>query len=292
MNEDQLREFLAYMAERQRIYNRRERGEEWPWTEWEVLQNYHFCNVRRQNDAGTQYLIENILSHSDDEAVFFNVIVYRLFNLPKTYEAMGGFRHPDEFDVEIAASNLRVYGENNRLFSPAYRIPAHRFADSDSKMENVLYGIVRDDLLEWFEMYFDGVMDADSLQHAHKVLMELRGVGEFIAYELVTDLNYTLLPFSEDDWVNVGPGAKRGLEVIFGPISYYARKVYWFQDMQESLFDTYDIDYVWDDPLTCRDFEHSLCEYAKYHRVKYEGGHTRRYSHDGPDTQKKMDEFF
>lgn len=284
MNEDRLREFLWFMCERQRIWERRFVEEQPPpWTSDSVMQSYHFCNVYRELDAGTQYVIENILVHDDPHDVLFNVVVYRLLNKPESYEVMGGYTPADEFNVHEAVSRLELWGEDNTVFNSAYRIPAQRFADCHSKIQNIFYGIIRDDLLEHLPEYTMGVIHADSLRIAHRTLKHLRGIGDFLAYELVCDLNYKLLDFHEDEFVNVGPGAQSGIDLIWDDVDNYEGKIYYLVRYQDDLFDHYDMDLpYWSEKpdLTARDVEHSLCEYGKYYRVKYEGGSTRLFDAD------------
>lgn len=297
MSNPELRSFFEFITERQNIYKRRFIDEEpFPWTDDDVMRVYHFCNVYRELDRGTRLVRNRILSQEDDRDVFFNTIVYRLVNRPKTFDIIGGFTPVDEFDADWVVRQLHVYAQDNKIFSPAYRISANRFADSDWKIDNVFYGIIRDDLLEYLPEYWMGVVHADSMEIVHKVLTQIRGIGDFIAYEIVTDLNYELLPFSENDFVNVGPGAKKGIEIIWGDVRHYETKIEYLVENQEALFDQFDLDFFYcngehEKRLTLRDMEHSLCEFAKWWRVTHEDGSTRRYElSDHPD-QEKMDEF-
>lgn len=294
MRPNKLNQFLWFVTERQRIYQRRFIKDELPpWTDNTILRNYHFCHVYRECDAATRYLRQYILSEDDGVDVLFNVIVFRLVNRPESFEAMGGVTPAMDFDTDEAVARLCEFGKRNPVFSPAYRIPAHRFVDSDSKVENVLYGIVRDDLLPNLSEYADQVLEADTMETAHAALTELRGIGDFIGYELVIDLNYELLPFHENDFVNVGPGARAGLDRIWGDIDDYEGKIRWIVEEQEALFDEYDLDfYYWNGErekrLSCRDIEHSMCEWNKHQRVKSGDGHTRRFN---PRTQFTFDDY-
>ena len=294
VREDALEEFLWFMCERQRIWHRKEvEGEDPPWTSDPVLNNYHFCNVHRELDRGTKFLIENILPHEHADDVIFNVVLYRLLNKPDSYKAIGGFTPADEFDVDEAVHKLELWGEENTIFSPAYIIPAHRFAGSDSKVHNIFYGVIQDDLYRFLPEYTKHIIQAESLEAAHRVLTNLRGVGDFIAYEIVTDLNYELLDFSENDFVNVGPGAEKGIDVIWPGTEDYVDKIRYIVRYQDALFQEYDMDFpYWEEKpeLTCRDVEHSFCEFFKEWRVRHQGGHTRKYD-PHKKAQRDMDEF-
>lgn len=286
-DEDLMEEFLWWMCERQKIYIRRSvEGEPEPWTESEILQEYHFCNVHRELDYGTQYALEHILVEDQPvRDVLFNVLLYRFFNRPRTFEMLGGFTKADEFYPEAAVDALDIYSRNNSLFSSAYRVTTHSWANADTKHKNILLGVVRDDILDNLDDYTKRIFGADSLEEAFDVLCEIRGVGDFLAYEIAMDLNYRHLPYSENDFVNIGPGASSGLMSIFGRSG--EDLVRWFRMSQDQLFHYFDLQfpYMAGDPypinkpeLTLRDFEHSLCEVNKYWGIKYRDEGRRRFS--------------
>ena len=57
---------------------------------------------------------------------------------------------------------------------------------------------------------------ATSMSKAFDLLRAYPTIGDFLAYQYVTDLNYsTLLNFSEMDFVVPGPGARDGLRKCF-----------------------------------------------------------------------------
>ena len=50
-------------------------------------------------------------------------------------------------------------------------------------------------------------------------------------------------------------------------------------DRQETLFEEFNLDFLyWEKRLTPRSFEHALCEYQKYARIKDEGESRRKFS--------------
>ena len=131
---------------------------------------YHFCNVYRRLDYGTQYLLDEVLSREDERDIFFNTLVYRFFNRPQTFQFIGGFTPVDRFDPEGRCNALRIYEQDHSLFSSAYRVTTHSWADSDSKAVNIIKGIIRDDLLANFDYYCESVLEAESMEEAFEVL--------------------------------------------------------------------------------------------------------------------------
>lgn len=294
MNTDQLEKFLGWMCERQKIFKRRfVEDEEPPWTEDEVLREHHFCNVYRELDAGTQYLLENIVDNSDNRDVFFNIVWYRFLNNPESYEAAGGFTPVGDFCPPQIVDRLEAWSETHSVFSPAYRVSAHRFADSESKIENIVYGIIRDDVIGHLDAYLSDLLHADDMAECFDALKQITAVGDFLAYELLTDLNYSFLPYTENDFVNVGPGAAKGLDLIFEEPE--EDHIWWLMKNQDELFDKYNLDFwYWNGDhekrLTLRDFEHSLCEFQKYVRAQQGEGTVRLFDPYGGD-QQTMTEF-
>lgn len=280
IQEERIGEFLWWMCERQRIYQSRfVEGNSPPWTSDEILRDYHFCNVHRELDYGTQVALDRILLEDEpNRDVLLNILVYRFFNRAETLNMLGGFTPAEEFHCEGAVEVLDVYSRNHPLFSSAYRVTTHDWAEARTKHENILLGVVRDDVLVNLDEYTDRIFSAESMEEAFEVLCEIRGVGDFLAYEIVTDLNYRHLPFSENDFVNVGPGAAEGLKTMFGRSG--ADLLRWFRMAQDELFDHYGLEYpYWDEKpeLTLRDFEHSACEVNKYWGIKHRDEPRRRF---------------
>lgn len=276
LDEQKLDTFLWWMCERQQIYLRREvRNEPPPWTDDPVLQDYHFCNVHRELDRGTRYLIETILdTELADRTVLFNTILYRFFNDPQTGRTIGLPIDPDEFNPDECIR--RVERTPGSMFSSAYRVTTRHWANSDKKHVNILRGVIRDDVYAQLDDY-TRIFEYDDLESVFYTLTEIRGVGEFLAYELATDLNYFHLPTSENDFVNIGPGAQSGLFEIFGRSK--TEDLRWMQKNQTQLFDEYGYQYPYLDMkprLTLRDLEHSCCEFNKYIGIRFRGETSRR----------------
>ena len=126
------------------------------------------------------------------------------------------------------------------------------------------------------------VAEQKSLRAMHKALGKLKGWGGggFMAYEAVTDMNYTPVLANAKDkmtWANAGPGAKRGLNRIHDrPLTN--GRADWNQEMRKLLLhkDYYvAMPQADDDNIDMRCIEHSLCEWDKYERVRLGQGRPR-----------------
>ena len=63
------------------------------------------------------------------------------------------------------------------------------------------------------------IADSKSMLDAFTLLRSYPMIGDFLAYQYVTDLNYSnLTNFSEMDFVVPGPGAKGGISKCFGTL--------------------------------------------------------------------------
>ena len=116
-------------------------------------------------------------------------------------------------------------------------------------------------------------LEQPTLQAAHAILRESSGMGDFTAYEVITDLAYTCVLDHADRmvWASPGPGAARGLEWIYrrkfsrssqNGINEQIRLMH--NLLRASYFNN-----NWPDRWPrwdMRTVEHTLCEYDKYRR--------------------------
>jgi plasmid stabilization system protein ParE len=105
-------------------------------------------------------------------------------------------------------------------------------------------------------------------------LLQVRGIGSFIAYEIVSDLRHTRLLREARDintWANVGPGAMRGLRRLDASMTN-ARAL---PAMIELLGESRQYTAEWVPQMELRDIEHVLCEFDKFCRVKFGEGRPR-----------------
>jgi hypothetical protein len=144
-------------------------------------------------------------------------------------------------------------------------------------------------------------------------LREFPYLGDFMAYEVVTDLRHTdLLDHAPDimTWANPGPGAMRGLNRIVGRrlderiprelankemrmlLEYSTRAAHWpqFRRLSHNTVEArypggdlmYDMVRIDSEGQECwpswemRDVEHTLCEFDKYERARLGQGRPRQ----------------
>jgi hypothetical protein len=113
-----------------------------------------------------------------------------------------------------------------------------------------------------------------SMRAGYEILLGYRGIGPFLAYQLITDLNYTsLLDFSEMEFVMPGPGARSGIRKCFADFGHYdeADLIRLVADVQEQEFAARGIHFqdLWGRKLQLIDCQNLFCEVDKYARVAH-----------------------
>lgn len=281
--------YLWFIKERHSIYQKRFSGVEWPWTDDEILQKYKFTNIYRELDAGTVYCRDSIRAPlANSQHLFFNIAAYRRYNLIETHQLLGNFvDYPREMKTWLPKL-LKRREKGLKIFTGAHMLCGNIAGDDGvvppTKVEQV-FGISLIKLWERREEL--APRPDDTLESAFNRLQKanIPGFGDFINYEVITDLRHTRYLKSAPDkmtWANPGPGCKRGacwlLGIDFGnnadgkwvdPPS----NLDYLQTMRE-LLGVVNLQRFMP-VMELRDIEHSLCEFDKYMRVLYGRGRPR-----------------
>ena len=275
--------YWIFAAERQRIFFRRLEGASELLTTDPVLQVFKFTNAYRASDRVSQYLLRHVIYRSDLPSdlrnVFFRTILFKLFNKIETWEhleAAEGKITWEGFNFERydhLLTGRMMAGET--IYSAAYIMPSggsvfgHRL-----KHQNHLRMI--EQLLA--ERYPERLSDCNTMTEAFALFRMMPFMGPFLAYQYVTDLNYSeLTDFGEDEFVMAGPGALDGISKCFiGADRLKSSDVirYMF-DHQEEHFENLDIDFpsLWGRRLQLIDCQNLFCEISKYARVAFPDFH-------------------
>ncbi|MFH1604428.1 MAG: nucleotide kinase domain-containing protein [Pseudomonadota bacterium] len=263
--------FWYWINERHSIYLKRARGEPKPWTDDPILRDHKFTNVFRQLDRGTVWLTDHVIwPHRDDDPslLLFNIAWYRMFNWTGTGALLGWRRswRPGQ----VARKLHRARSAGHQVFTGAHIV--YGGAAGQSKIDAVV-GFAEQAWVRRRELA-TVARESRRLETMFQALIQIRGVGAFIGYEIVSDLRHTSLLADAADintWANVGPGALRGLrrlDPMMRPAEGLAR-------MRELSARSRKSTAEWVPPMELRDVEHSLCEFDKYCRVKFGEGKTR-----------------
>jgi len=267
-NSEHFNHFLDTAIERHKIYKLKEEGMPAPWTEDEIFQNFFFCNVFRQYDKCTKWLIENILPFERWDLI----ILYRFIS---TYSTFCRIKENCKLDnlseVKDFLSSRKEEGE--KLFSSCFirnpRVPGGWLETYEAPFF-LIESLKAND-------YIKEVIKENSMERLVDFLKQFPGVGGFMAYEYACDFEYTdyFNPTDKNTYANMGPGARQGMSLIrFGYPTVRIKQRDWLPDavvVREVMEEEFRI-YFPEEKITLREVEHWLCEYQKY--VKYLNAYT------------------
>lgn len=254
-----------FIHERVAMAVRRNQGQEPPWTEDAILRQYRFCNVYREWDPVTRF-IKDWLGESTDH-LEARAALARYINNPLTLEAIGSCSQWNEQQV---LSELKVHREQgHRVFNPAYIVSTNGIAMD--KLEYVVQLVTR--VHEQVHLSGD-----ETLAEAAKMFQAVRGVGGFMAGQIIGDLKHKEVLLPAEDWMTwciPGPGSQRGLNrVLDKPLS----KKWNVNDFIEEisiLCDTLLPVLKVPHSIDAQNMQNCLCEFDKYVRA-IEGGRPKQ----------------
>ena len=82
---------LYWIVERMNVFWRKYNGQERPWTDDPILQNFKFTNVYRCLDRVSQYLLRRVIYNGkqyEPEDMFFRILVFKHFNKCETWDLL------------------------------------------------------------------------------------------------------------------------------------------------------------------------------------------------------------
>jgi alpha-glutamyl/putrescinyl thymine pyrophosphorylase clade 1 len=268
--------YWTFASRRQAAFERRLAGEPPPWTADPIIQQYKFCNVFRAADRVSQYLISRVAygdAADTDEDRAFRIVAFRTFSNTRTWDAIEaalgeppGLRHLASGAFERALSETKArYGG---LYTGAFILCANKAYGFDEKHLNHValfqHMFIRDQL--GLKLQATG-----SLAQVVALLQAYPLMGPFMAYQIAIDLNYSaLVNFSENDFVQAGPGALRGLRKAFIDFGDYQPDdvILDMVERQDEEFERLALPFggLFGRPLHAIDCQGLFCELDKYCR--------------------------
>ena len=269
--------YWQFAAERQEIFFKRVAGSPLPWTKDPILTAHKFTNAYRASDRVSQFLIRRVIYEGDQapEEVFFRTILFKLFNKIETWDLLisklGSISYAEYSFKRYDNVLSKAMSQGDRIYSAAYIMPSgSRIFRTNRKHRahlQLLERMMEDEL-------YHRIVESRSMQGIFKLLLSYPMIGDFLAYQFATDLNYsTLTNFSEMDFVMPGPGALNGIRKCFSSLGGLNEidiiKV--VADRQQEEFERLGIRFqtLWGRHLQLIDCQNLFCEVDKYSRVKH-----------------------
>ena len=265
--------YFAY--ERQNIFWKKINGENAPWTNDKILQEYKFCNSYRVNDRVSQYLLKNVIYNgkkSSNEDMLFRILLFKLFNKESTWELLiNNFE-----DVTLKIFNMEEYSKvleeailnGVKIYNDAYISCANKAFGYDRKHDNhlaLLNKMFKEDRIQ------EKIIKCKTMEEAFNIIKSYPLIGNFMSYQLVTDINYSeVVDWKEDEFTVVGPGSRRGIKKCFidkGNMTDedIIKYMYKHQDIE---FKRLNLEFkrISNRPLQLIDCQNIFCELDKYCR--------------------------
>lgn len=269
--------YWYFASERQQIFEKRIAGLPAPWTKDPILQTYKFCNVFRAADRVSQYMIRDVCYHKErclPADRLFQIVAFRMFSETKTWQKVREYlgRHPTLSDLASGAFTKALEhakAVNGKLYTHAFILaPGNAYGQPAKYLNHVelfRHMFLADDLGA-------KLLAARSLHEVYNLLHAYPLMGDFMSYQTAIDLNYSdLINFDENDFVQPGPGALRGIKKCFEDLGDYtpAEVVMYMVKNQHKEFKRLGLPFngLLGRPLHAIDCQGLFCETDKYARV-------------------------
>lgn len=271
--------YWKFAAERQEVFFRRINGSKFPWTEDHIISKYKFTNVYRATDRVSQYLIKEVIYKdkfpTSPVEILFRILLFKLFNKIETWELLiknfgdltwenYSFKNYNKVLTQAITSGITIY-------SGAYIMP--------SGQSSFGYERKHTNHLKLIELIIEkgaheSLEASKRMQDAFEIIKGFPGLGDFLAYQLLIDINYSpIIDFSESDFVVPGPGAKGGISKCFTDLGglNLMEVIKYMTERQEQEFERLGLHFktLWGRKLQLIDCQNVFCEVDKYSRVRH-----------------------
>ena len=267
--------YWYFASERQNIFWKKLNGESAPWTDDVILQEYKFCNSYRVNDRVSQYLLKHVIYNGKQYSacdMLFRIVLFKLFNKESTWELLlnaFGDITLDTFSIDKYSKVLEdARSKGEKIYNDAYISCANKAFGHNRKHDNhlaLLNKMFNEDKIQ------DEIIKCKSMEEAFHIIKSYPLLGNFMAYQLVTDINYSeVVTWREDEFTVAGPGSLRGIKKCFIDKGNKSNEdiIRYMYLHQEEEFKRLNLNFkrIGDRPLQLIDCQNIFCELDKYCR--------------------------
>lgn len=309
MNLDAVMDYLNFVQQRHAVWEHRQAGDPQPWTDDPIVAERKFTNVYRVLDYGSQYALRELLELDlSPRETLARVFLYRHTGRPEVwdyYRLMHG-EFPRIGDFSQALETWKQYrggtstitcGNSTRggpsrkgtvfdrpVFTSAYLVFPQSQIKGTDKLESIVKlaaRLFREDSREDIMPQFRA---AHSQAGRFAVIQRNKGVGDFMALQVLTDWGYSQYGGDvEDEFVVAGPGSTKGARAV-APEWAPVKTINWaHRELGQLGLSVAMPDGGWRPP-SLMDAQNTLCEFSKYVRYQSKPNTGKPYpqAHPGP----------
>ena len=229
LNEENFKHLHRWILDRYAVHVKKDvHGIPAPWTDNPIIQEFRFTNVRREHDKETKWVIEHVCKVDMSTAnKWINLILFRMINKSETCRNF----MPIDFE-NVDWSTIYDYvsraPEDYVMFTNAFRTSGVKgaavkalghtsaFKDRENGVPPVISVIQYCQQLYDNEEFIQHLGNCVTAQDFFNTLQSISGIGFFLAYQIFVDWTYCEESlWSENEFVVAGPGARRGLDLVF-----------------------------------------------------------------------------
>lgn len=272
---DRSLDFFEFVVERHAMYERRQAGlPQDQWTSHPTLATRKFTNVFRWLDPGSQFVLTDLLPHTDMEEALYRCTLYRYTNWIPTWtylrDELGHYPTHKDDQQQVLDLMRRRRDAGGQMFSGAYMIIPQPGQKGDKLLQVV-------DLVNRVMADSSDFLSAKTQPERIAALMSNYGVGKFLAQQILTDFMYRFgEPETENEFVVEGPGSWKGAAEI-APGQKTVEVIHWAHD---ALVNSPDCPTLAGRKPSLMDVQNCLCEMSKF--VRGPRGGLYRPAHPGP----------
>ena len=267
-----IQRLVHWIEQREKVRNAKELGEELPWTEDEILQQFRFCNVRRMDDKVSVWIYDNwYLPHFNHPKMLYAVSLARFINKPATLKLITNLVFVrGKINWDLIKIRLRKHRDaGNTVFNGAYVV---RGNDGVDKISSVVDFYT-------YPLRHVGI-NTDSMEETHAALQASHGFGSFMAGQVVADLRWAVEGDWSDRmiWAPIGPGSKRGMNrLLERELKSRLSQEEFLEELNKLIKKlstrlTHEIS----SRLEAHDYQNCLCEFDKFERGLYGQGRIKQ----------------
>ncbi len=256
MNNENFQLLIYFINERERIRKAKLEGKPFPWTEDKILQKYKFCNVRRIDDAVSQWLYKEY--YDSNNVTLAHCLFARVINEPQVLAIFG---YPEKITkswrMESKMLMQIMKNSGKRIVKKVYCVYSNR-----TPIEKFLF--------DYAIPKFARLKEQPTFEGNWEQITKIKAFNSFIAGQIVGDLAWFRDFPDNKTFCPMGPGSYSGAKLLEPSL---IKKQNVFNEFCLDLYDKLkDTDFAKLHPeiyesMVGIDIQNCLCEFYKYWKI-------------------------